>query len=323
MLLQRTCQQCNSQFSGGPRAYYCPSCRAERQRKQSAAYQRRKRAGNIRPLGSIDKCTRCGKQYTVEGGQQRFCPECQPVHTQEYDRETSLEYYHEHKARINPVRNERRRYQRLLKKRKNIKKIDIAGGKFGRLTAIKEVESRGKNRMYLFRCECGKEIITQMSAVKWGNTRSCGCLHSERVSAANLDDLTGQTFGKLTVLERAPTRGKSLSARWICRCECGNFSEVQATNLKSGRTKSCGCSRSKNRKRCKADGCDIKFLPTNPYQLYCSDRCRYRQNKRDAVAQRIAEGKCPQCGGDWIEPQGKSKYCRNCQEYWRKHYKKQ
>lgn len=282
-LLDRTCRECDRSFQGGPRAFYCPSCRAERQREQSRRGKARQRQGLTRRLGSIDTCERCRKQYTVEGGLQRFCPECQPVHAQEYDRETSLEFYYQNKGRINPGRNERRRiglrkcewcgaefdhggtkrltcseeHQRLLKNKKyreiyyhryrnNLKKnkkIDITGEKFDRLTAIKEVEPRGKNRRYLFRCDCGNEIITQMSAVKWGNTRSCGCLHSERVSAANLDDLTGQTFGKLTVLERAPTRGKSLSARWICRCKCGNFSEVQATNLKSGRTKSCGCAR--------------------------------------------------------------------------------
>ncbi|MEN6312775.1 MAG: hypothetical protein ABFD25_00850 [Clostridiaceae bacterium] len=68
-----------------------------------------KKNGPARPLGSIDKCERCGKDYVVEGGLQRFCPECQPIHAQEYDRETGLEFYHENKDRINPYRNENRR----------------------------------------------------------------------------------------------------------------------------------------------------------------------------------------------------------------------
>lgn len=109
MLQQRICQQCGRSFEGGPRAYYCPSCRAERQREQNAEFQRRKRKGNYRPLGSIDKCEQCGKDYVVEGGQQRFCPDCQPIHAKEYDRETAIEFYHNNKDRINPVRNQRRR----------------------------------------------------------------------------------------------------------------------------------------------------------------------------------------------------------------------
>lgn len=107
--LSRVCHSCGAQFIGGPRAYYCPACRAERQRQQKAKYARRKRTGNVRPLGSIDKCERCNKSYTVESGIQRFCPVCQPIHAAEHDRETSIEFYHQHKAHNNPARNERRR----------------------------------------------------------------------------------------------------------------------------------------------------------------------------------------------------------------------
>jgi predicted nucleic acid-binding Zn ribbon protein len=74
-----------------------------------AAYRARKRSGQVRHLGSFDQCERCGKDYTVESGSQRFCPECQPIHAAEYDRQTAILFYHDHKDRLNPVRNERRR----------------------------------------------------------------------------------------------------------------------------------------------------------------------------------------------------------------------
>lgn len=109
MIQDRICGECDRSFNGGPRAYYCPSCRKERQRIQSAEYKQRKRAGNIRPLGSKDTCERCGKSYTVEGSNQRFCSECKPIHYAEYDRATSIDFYHYHKDHINPLRNERRR----------------------------------------------------------------------------------------------------------------------------------------------------------------------------------------------------------------------
>ena len=54
-------------------------------------------------------------------------------------------------------------------------------------------------------------------------------------------DLTGQTFGKLTVLEEAQERNKSGSVCWICRCECGNIVVVSGDNLRRNHTKSCGC----------------------------------------------------------------------------------
>lgn len=109
MLQQRTCRTCSRSFEGGPRAYYCPECRAERKQATWRDFKRRKKSGDVRPLGSTDKCERCGKEYVVESGNQRFCPDCQPIHAAEYDRTTSLAFYHANKDRINPVRNERRR----------------------------------------------------------------------------------------------------------------------------------------------------------------------------------------------------------------------
>lgn len=50
-------------------------------------------------------------------------------------------------------------------------------------------------------------------------------------------DLTGQTFGRWTVLKRAYTYG---CVSWLCRCECGSEKVVAAGNLLSGGSKSCG-----------------------------------------------------------------------------------
>lgn len=57
-------------------------------------------------------------------------------------------------------------------------------------------------------------------------------------------DLTGQVFGKLTVIDCA---GKIDGRRyfWNCRCECGNIKAILGTSLRNGNTKSCGCNRSK------------------------------------------------------------------------------
>lgn len=55
-------------------------------------------------------------------------------------------------------------------------------------------------------------------------------------------DLTGQRFGRLTVIERGEnTRHNKMT--WLCLCECGNTKHVIAGDLKSGRTNSCGCLR--------------------------------------------------------------------------------
>lgn len=53
-------------------------------------------------------------------------------------------------------------------------------------------------------------------------------------------DLTGEKFGRLTVVEHVGMnqRGK---ATWECRCECGNICTIEGVKLTSGHTKSCGC----------------------------------------------------------------------------------
>ena len=53
-------------------------------------------------------------------------------------------------------------------------------------------------------------------------------------------DLTGQKFGKLTVIERKGTNIRGY-AQWYCKCDCGKNTLVAGCNLRSGDTKSCGC----------------------------------------------------------------------------------
>lgn len=50
-----------------------------------------------------------------------------------------------------------------------------------------------------------------------------------------IPDLTGQVFGKLTVIEL--DQESSGRRKWICQCSCGNTVSVREYNLK------CGCTR--------------------------------------------------------------------------------
>lgn len=52
-------------------------------------------------------------------------------------------------------------------------------------------------------------------------------------------NLTNQTFGKLTAIERAPSRGGK--TYWVCKCECGTIKEVQTSHLTNKTIQSCGC----------------------------------------------------------------------------------
>ena len=53
-------------------------------------------------------------------------------------------------------------------------------------------------------------------------------------------DLTGEKFGRLTVIEKVENSDKG-KIKWKCRCDCGNTKIVAANHLRDGNTKSCGC----------------------------------------------------------------------------------
>jgi hypothetical protein len=52
-------------------------------------------------------------------------------------------------------------------------------------------------------------------------------------------DMTGRRIGRLTAIKRIGT--KRGSALWLCKCDCGNTTEVNTSTLNSQNTKSCGC----------------------------------------------------------------------------------
>ena len=61
---------------------------------------------------------------------------------------------------------------------------------------------------------------------------------------AQFQDLTGQRFGRLTVIKRAPNIKRPCGitvVRWECQCDCGNIIITDGTALRRGDSKSCGC----------------------------------------------------------------------------------
>lgn len=126
---------------------------------------------------------------------------------------------------------------------------DISNQKFGRLTVLYRVfpnSKQGSARWHCV-CECGNEIDVDGVKIRTGHTKSCGCLVKEnmaklgRVQAQlNAENLAGQKFGKLTAIQRI-FDNDAQKYKWLCQCDCGGQTIVNADKLKSGHTKSCGC----------------------------------------------------------------------------------
>ena len=131
-----------------------------------------------------------------------------------------------------------------------MQKLDLKGQKYGRLTVLEQADSRispngTKVTMWKCQCDCGNIVYRSSGNLRHVAHPSCGCWKSEMTSKRKLEDLTGQRFGRLVVIERAETT--HVSTRWKCRCDCGVECTVLAQNLKKGHTTSCGCYREEKR----------------------------------------------------------------------------
>lgn len=120
---------------------------------------------------------------------------------------------------------------------------DETGNRYGKLTVLSQTDNREFGSVkWLCKCDCGAFCEVAGDSLRSGDTQSCGCLVAERSRESNLIDITGQTFGKLTVI----SLNEELSAEkkaifWKCLCECGNYTNVKGQSLKAGAVKSCGC----------------------------------------------------------------------------------
>jgi hypothetical protein len=56
----------------------------------------------------------------------------------------------------------------------------------------------------------------------------------------NFIDLTNNKYGKLKVIKRDDSYHEK-EIKWICLCDCGNYTSVRGVDLREGKTKSCGC----------------------------------------------------------------------------------
>jgi len=70
---------------------------------------------------------------------------------------------------------------------------NLIGQKFGKLTVIKRVENyKWGSAQWLCNCDCGNEFIVNSGSLKYGTTKSCGCLHREILKKYNTYDLSGE-----------------------------------------------------------------------------------------------------------------------------------
>lgn len=118
------------------------------------------------------------------------------------------------------------------------KHADLVGQKFERLTVLQGVYTLQRDIIWLCQCDCGIQTLATTNSLTSGKGKSCGC-YAREINLIQLKDITGQKFGRLTVLRLAERKGHSIL--WLCRCDCGKEKVTPGGSLRNGFTKSCGC----------------------------------------------------------------------------------
>ena len=116
----------------------------------------------------------------------------------------------------------------------------LLGQRFGKLTILSVVpEKRSSNGGYIYKaqCDCGNIDEFPGCELRRGQWRTCRAEAPGRVN-----DIRGQTFGYLTVIDDVGKRDKNNgSILWLCRCKCGNLVYRRGRSLKDEHVASCGC----------------------------------------------------------------------------------
>ena len=130
-------------------------------------------------------------------------------------------------------------------------KINLLHQRFGKLLVLEETNKR-KNKSIVWKCQCDCGSIVEYSTKELrsdGIIQCPNCGHNRKPNEGLTENILNKKFNHLTVIEKTNKKagGKIL---YKCQCDCDeqNIIYVNRTDLISGHTTSCGCSRRKYKK---------------------------------------------------------------------------
>jgi hypothetical protein len=175
--------------------------------------------------------------------------------------------------------------------------VDLTGQTFGSLTVI---ERAGRNkwgqRLWRCRCLCGQECFITASELR---RKKC-CRHRQ--------DVTGQTFGLLTVIER-------IGEKWRCRCLCGQETVVKTNALRRGNRRTCGyeCPIRRENLTCQIFGCLTAIKEMGVDKEKAMWRCQCLCGKEVVVsAGNLKNGTTQSCGCKrYLNEETRSRICES------------
>lgn len=124
--------------------------------------------------------------------------------------------------------------------RDSMKKADLTGQTFGRLTAIEFAYKKGKTNYWKCQCSCKDQTIVYVSvhSLTSGNTKSCGCLKKELLHEQLSKYHKGDIVKGCELIEII---GEKYGAQlWKCKCcSCGGDLEYSSKQLSKRKDNRC------------------------------------------------------------------------------------
>lgn len=111
-------------------------------------------------------------------------------------------------------------------------KIDLKNQRFGRLTVIRDSKERAKcgHIIWLCRCSCGRQTKVISGNLRYGHTRSCGCLSRERIA----------TLGRANLRHGENDKNSRLYVAWInLKRKCYNPNAINFKNYGGKKVRVC------------------------------------------------------------------------------------
>ncbi len=136
------------------------------------------------------------------------------------------------------------RNEDLKRKIKNINDnfISFFDKQIGQIIVLKPTNKKAGHKIWECKCLICNEIfkVTTRDLKQGSHCFGCQKCANKKIGENSKKDLTGQKFGKLTIIKDSDQRYRG-KVVWECKCDCGNFTLVNGNDLISGHTMSCGC----------------------------------------------------------------------------------
>lgn len=110
------------------------------------------------------------------------------------------------------------------------------GNRYGKLLVLEKVDNGKDGIIWKCQCDCGNITVASGHLLRSGDKQSCGCL-------IKVNEKIGTRYGSLVILQEGGRTNQG-TVKWVCQCDCGRQIEVDGASLRTGNTKSCGCTKS-------------------------------------------------------------------------------